>query len=85
MRPRRDRGILAIGEEPTRQEGDVAVEIHLWVTRGEGDRLDGSARVSGGSEIREFSGVLELMRVFEELVPSEHAPGTTAVPSRPDS
>ena len=49
----------------------VAVEILLRVTRGTGDRLDGSARISGGDEIREFSGMLELMRVFEELVPGE--------------
>jgi hypothetical protein len=49
----------------------VAVEILLRVTRGEGDRLDGSASVSGDPEVREFSGVLELMRVFEELVPGD--------------
>ena len=49
----------------------MAVEILLRVTRGERDRLDGTASVSGDPEIREFSGVLELMRVFEELVPGE--------------
>jgi hypothetical protein len=48
----------------------VAVEILLRVTRGTGDRLDGSAHISGGTEVREFSGMLELMRVFEELVPA---------------
>jgi hypothetical protein len=48
----------------------VAVEILLWVTRGAGDRLDGSACISGGSNVRKFSGMLELMRVFEELVPA---------------
>ena len=48
----------------------VAVEILLRVRRGAGDRLDGSACINGGSEVREFSGVLELMRVFEELVPA---------------
>jgi hypothetical protein len=48
----------------------VAVEILLRVRRGAGDRLDGSACISGGSEVREFSGMLELMRVFEELIPA---------------
>jgi hypothetical protein len=48
----------------------VAVEILLRVTRGAGDRLDGSARISGDNEVREFSGMLELMRVFEELIPA---------------
>jgi hypothetical protein len=51
----------------------VAVEILLRVSRGAGDRLDGSACISGGTEVREFSGMLELMRVFEELIP---APGS---------
>ena len=48
----------------------VAVEIVLRVTRGAGDRLDGSAHISGGNDIRAFSGMLELMRVFEELIPA---------------
>jgi hypothetical protein len=52
----------------------VAVEILLRVTRGAGDRLDGSARISGGDDVREFSGMLELMRVFEELVPAPELP-----------
>ena len=47
----------------------VAVEILLRVTRGAGDRLDGSASVIGHSDVREFSGMLELMRVFEDLIP----------------
>ena len=49
----------------------VAVEILLRVRRGAGDRLDGSACISGGTDVRTFSGMLELMRVFEELIP-EH-------------
>jgi len=48
----------------------VAVEILLRVTRGPGDRLDGSACISGAIDVREFSGMLELMRVFEELIPT---------------
>jgi hypothetical protein len=49
----------------------VAVEILLRVRRGVGDRLDGSACISGGTDVREFSGMLELMRVFEELIPAD--------------
>jgi hypothetical protein len=52
----------------------VAVEILLRVRRGAGDRLDGSACISGGTDVREFSGMLELMRVFEELVPALRQP-----------
>jgi hypothetical protein len=52
----------------------VAVEILLRVTRGADDRLDGSARISGDNDVREFSGMLELMRVFEELVPAPALP-----------
>ena len=48
----------------------MAVEILLRVRRGAGDRLDGSACISGGTDVREFSGMLELMRVFEELIPA---------------
>jgi hypothetical protein len=62
------RGILAGDIDPA--GWPVAVEILLRVRRGAGDRLDGSACISGGSEVREFSGMLELMRVFEELIPA---------------
>jgi hypothetical protein len=57
----------------------VAVEILLRVTRGDGDRLDGSANVIGNSEVHEFSGMLELLRVFEDLIPADapREPGTT--------
>jgi hypothetical protein len=54
----------------------VAVEILLRVTRGAGDRLDGSACISGATDVREFSGMLELMRVFEDLIPTQ--PSTAA-------
>jgi hypothetical protein len=63
-----DRGILAHDIDTAGRL--VAVEILLRVTRGAGDRLDGSACISGGTEVREFSGMLELMRVFEELIPA---------------
>jgi hypothetical protein len=56
----------------------VEVEILLRVTRGAGDRLDGSASVIGGSEVRGFSGMLELMRVFEDLIPADGAGARSA-------
>jgi hypothetical protein len=49
----------------------VAIEILLRVTRSAGDRLNGSAKLATGSEVREFSGMLELMRVFEDLIPAD--------------
>ena len=46
----------------------VTVDLRLRVTRGEDERLSGT--VSGAGKVRSFSGVLELMRVFEDLVPA---------------
>jgi hypothetical protein len=71
VRSASDRGILARDIDTAGRL--VAVEILLRVTRGAGDRLDGSARISGGNDVREFSGMLELMRVFEELIPAHDA------------
>jgi hypothetical protein len=45
------------------------VDLHLHVTRGEDNRLSGTVRA--GANAQSFSGTLELMRVFEELVPVE--------------
>jgi hypothetical protein len=59
----------------------VAVEILLRVTRDDDGRLGGSASVIGRPEVREFSGTLELMRVFEDLVPAE-ARGTDGADAR---
>jgi hypothetical protein len=47
------------------------VELVLQVSRGEDDRLSGSVRVGGAEDTYEFSGTLELMRVFEELIRSD--------------
>jgi hypothetical protein len=48
----------------------VTVNLRLEVTRGEDDRLSGTVRTDTQAEARVFSGTLELMRVFEELVPA---------------
>jgi hypothetical protein len=48
----------------------MAVRLIMQVTRGEDNRLTGTVRVADGVDARDFSGTLELMRVFEELVPS---------------
>jgi hypothetical protein len=45
----------------------VTVDLRLQVTRTDDDRLTGTVTRAGA--VRSFSGVLELMRVFEELVP----------------
>ena len=45
----------------------VTVDLRLRVMRDEDERLSGT--VTGAGEVRSFSGVLELMRVFEDLVP----------------
>ena len=47
----------------------MTIDILLRVTRDAGNRLYGSATLTGGSETREFSGMLELMRVFDDLIP----------------
>ncbi len=46
----------------------VTVDLRLQVTRDEDERLSGTVTAAG--EVRSFSGVLELMRVFEDLVPA---------------
>ena len=45
----------------------MTVDLRLQVTRSDDDRLSGTVTRAGA--VRNFSGVLELMRVFEELVP----------------
>ena len=43
----------------------------MQISRGDDDRLTGSVRVGSEPEEHEFSGTLELMRVFEDLVRRE--------------
>jgi hypothetical protein len=45
----------------------------MHVSRGEDNRLTGSVRTAHQAGTREFSGTLELLRVFEELVPIDRA------------
>ena len=47
----------------------MAVELVMLVTRSDDGHLSGIVRAADGADGREFSGVLELMRVFEDLVP----------------
>lgn len=47
----------------------MTVELTMSVLRSEGNRLSGTVRLFHSAETRSFSGMLELMRVFEELVP----------------
>jgi hypothetical protein len=54
------------------------VDLRLRVTRDEDGRLSGSACNADGSQVRTFSGTLELMRAFEELVPIERSAGQPA-------
>jgi hypothetical protein len=49
----------------------MTVELIMQVSRGEGDRLIGTVRRGNDADARGFSGTLELVRVFEELVPAD--------------
>ena len=47
----------------------MTIELILHVTRSAENRLSGTVRSGRDSELHQFSGTLELMRVFEDLVP----------------
>ena len=49
----------------------MAVDLFLQVSRSDDNRLSGTVRSGEEPDGRPFSGTLELMRVFEELVPAE--------------
>ena len=51
------------------------VELLLRVARSTDNRLAGTVTVNGSANARDFSGTLELMRAFEELVPLVPAAG----------
>lgn len=52
----------------------MGVELVIEVSRAQDDRLSGNVRLAHGADGRDFSGTLELMRVFEELVPADRRP-----------
>jgi hypothetical protein len=49
----------------------MAFELVLSVIRDDDDRLIGNVRVADKDNWHEFSGTLELLSVFEQLVPME--------------
>jgi hypothetical protein len=49
-----------------------AVDLLLRVTRGSDNRLSGTVRTTSAGDAHPFSGTLELMRVFEDLIPAQH-------------
>jgi hypothetical protein len=71
---------MLVGEVSQPRVDPIAVELVMLVARGDDDRLSGTVRLAEGGTDREFSGTLELMRVFEELVP----PALEVVESTPD-
>jgi hypothetical protein len=65
-------------------------ELIMQVSRSAEDRLSGTVRLGAEQKVHHFSGTLELMRVFEELVPcaADPAPvewigGSQAPPTKP--
>jgi hypothetical protein len=65
-----------------RPDRHTAVDLFLHIERDADNRLTGAVRAAGASEAMAFSGTLELMRVFEELVP---AAATATARARPNS
>lgn len=58
-------------EHSATREASATVILVMSVTRGKDDRLSGSVGLAGQELMREFSGTLELLRAFEELVPAQ--------------
>jgi hypothetical protein len=52
-------------------EQPVTVELIMQVSRSKDNRLSGTVRRGKAADARAFSGTLELMSVFEQLVPAE--------------
>jgi hypothetical protein len=61
------------------------VDLLLRVERSTDNRLTGTVAVNGSANARDFSGTLELMRAFEELVPIVPAAGEPAPASNVDA
>ncbi len=77
MRSAGEHGILARNVDGNREL--EVVDLVLRVVRSEDNRLTGTVAINGSGDARDFSGTLELMRVFEELVPVIAADGEHAL------
>lgn len=64
---------LPTGKGPAK----VPIELILQVSRSVENRLSGTVRCGQDSEPRHFSGTLELMQVFEDLVPLVREAGSS--------
>ncbi len=51
----------------------MEVELVMQISRAQDDRLSGTVRRTPSPDPRPFSGTLELMRVLEDLVPTDGA------------
>jgi hypothetical protein len=60
----------------------MTVELVMQVSRGDDDRLSGTVRLRGAADTHVFSGTLELMRVFEDLVPRDRSMKEAKPPRR---
>lgn len=61
------------------------MELVMQVSRGQDDRLSGTVRLAEGTDGRDFSGTLELLRVFEEFVPLGSDPVGRSRPASTES
>jgi len=50
----------------------MAIDLHIHISSSDGKRLNGTVRAFGAEEVRAFSGTLELLRVFEDLLAVQH-------------
>jgi hypothetical protein len=57
----------------------MAIDLHIHVDRGDDNRLNGTVRAVDADVVRSFSGTLELLRVFEDLL----APVAGPAPEQP--
>jgi hypothetical protein len=57
----------------------MAIDLHISIARGDDDRLSGTVRAVDADEVRAFSGTLELLRVFEDLLAEDPTPAVTAL------
>jgi hypothetical protein len=58
----------------------MVVQLVMLITRSANNHLSGTVRAADSADGREFSGMLELMRVFEDLVPVDPCADAPGVP-----